>query len=412
MAAGWDPWAVPEEEDILAPDNRTAPAPKAEGSRTVRLTAEDIDAVWNEVLNRLLTEKQWLQAPEGTALDDKWTTVTCDLYEWEHHDVKVEIGNGIIYIINNRPNENNTMQDTLTHGMGDACIGCIKHKDKLRVAVFTGEGRMYSAGGDPKAWQAQAASAQAGGEYTGDGTVGVRIPKKPMTEECIAHLNALGDRAVAAGAFPPGQVDIGRLSAAKSMHTICNLPQFTICLQNGSAMGGGVGWVCSCDYIIALKRSYLVLSEVKIGVIPATISPYVVQKMGVARSKRLFCCAENLTAVRAKEYGIVDEVVENMREGHERVRALVQKISQCGPRGVELAKAACGQVSGMPLGETLAHLTCASQTQSFENEEGLEGLAALQAKTAPEWQQTPIGFDVWPTTGVSAGKKGAKEADD
>merc|ERR1719356_2243497 len=108
------------------------------------------------------------------------------------------------------------------------------------------------------------------------------------------------ERCYHADGFKYGPVSHGQLSAAKQWDTWAKLPQFTICLVNGSAMGGGVGCVCCCDYVIAVKKAYFVLSEVKIGVIPATISPYVIAKIGIANSKKLFCCAENYNAERAK----------------------------------------------------------------------------------------------------------------
>merc|ERR550514_397102 len=122
------------------------------------------------------------------------------------------------------------------------------------------------------------------------------------------------DLTVKATKVTGAQADTGRLGAAKQWDCWAKLPQFTICLVNGSAMGGGVGCVCCCDYVISVKKAYIVLSEVKIGVIPATISPYVVSKLGVSNCKRLMCTAENMTARRCHELGMVDVVVENMKE--------------------------------------------------------------------------------------------------
>merc|ERR1719356_1842023 len=154
------------------------------------------------------------------------------------------------------------------------------------------------------------------------------------------------ERCYHADGFKYGPVSHGQLSAAKQWHTWYTVPQFSICLVNGSAMGGGVGCICCCDYVIAVKRAYFVLSEVKIGVIPATISPYVIQKIGVSNAKRFFCAAENLSAMRAKDYGIVNEVVENMREGHQKVQELVKAISRCGPRAVQVCKEMVVALSG------------------------------------------------------------------
>lgn len=269
---------------------------------------------------------------------------------------------------------------------------------------------MFCAGGDPKAWQSQAAAMKGEMDMSkGDGTVGVRIPLRPASHEAIAAMDAMGIRAVKMGAFPAHAIDIGRCVGTKNLNMMVNLPQFTIGLINGSAMGGGVGWLCAMDYVIAVRRAYIVLSEVKIGVIPATISPYVVQKMGVSRSKRFFCCAENLTASRAKDYGIVDEVVDNMREGHEKVKAVVEKMCPLGPRGVEIAKIAVCGVWGASLGDALSRYTTRLQSRTVNSEEGRAGADALKSGTLPPWLVSTIQYETWPTVGVGLGGKVKKD---
>merc|ERR1712039_864209 len=153
------------------------------------------------------------------------------------------------------------------------------------------------------------------------------------------------------------QANEGRLGAAKQWDCWAKLPQFTICLANGSAMGGGVGCVCCCDYIISVKKAYFVLSEVKIGVIPATISPYVVAKLGESNSKRFFCAAENLAAARAKELGIVNEVVADMQEGQDRIKAMCELMSSCSPDTVCRVKRLVFCCSGRPFDEGLLFQT-------------------------------------------------------
>merc|ERR1719456_311534 len=98
---------------------------------------------------------------------------------------------------------------------------------------------------------------------------------------------------------------------AKFLYMFQTLPQLTIALVQGSAMGGGVGLASICDVVIAVKNAYFVLSEVRLGVIPATISPYVVAKLGVANAKRLFCTAENCSAEMGKKMGLVQHVINS-----------------------------------------------------------------------------------------------------
>merc|ERR1711939_1169725 len=101
-----------------------------------------------------------------------------------------------------------------------------------------------------------------------------------------------------------------------------------------------------CDYVIACKKAYFVVSEVRIGVIPATISPYVTAKIGAANAKRMFNTAENMKAHRAKEVGIVNDVVENMKEGHERIQEILKVIQPCAPRSLAASKELIFTVAG------------------------------------------------------------------
>jgi len=403
--ADWDPFAVDEQ-----PDAPAAPAPAAveaaktqdeNGEKVVSLEKEDMNYVSEEVLRRLKASKPW-ETPLDPKPDLLWHTPTCTLADWRHQDVKVEVGTGIAYVIFNRPNENNSLQDTINFGTNDALYGLHERKEDIRVAVFTGEGRMYCSGGDPKSWQSNAARLR--GEYVeGDGTVANRcVEAKEMSPEVMQAATALQMRAFYANAFKFGPVSYGQLCAAKQWHTWYTLPQFTISLVNGSAMGGGVGCVCCCDYVIAVKKAYFVLSEVKIGVIPATISPYVIAKIGTSNAKRFFCAAENLTAARAKEFGIVDEVVDNMKEGHERIKEIVKAISEIPPRAVESYKEIVAGTSGVPYGKALVHYMCRKQAMAADGKEVAEGLAAAAEKRLPAWAEKPIGFEKWPMVGVGS----------
>lgn len=347
----------------------------------------DMDKIIKEIDANLRQDKPWCQAPDPKP-DLMWHTPTCDSYDWKHKDVKFEVSDGIAYVILNRPSENNSMNDTLGAGINDALYALHARPD-IRVAVFTGEGRMFCAGGDPKSWQAEARQAR-GEIFEGDGTVGNHIPLKPQTDEVMEHLYHLGQRAVAAGAFPSGVPDIGRLCAALQWHTWTTLPQFTIALVNGSAMGGGVGCVCCCDMPIACKKAFFTLSEVRIGVIPATISPYVVAKIGTVNAKRLFCTAENLSAVRAKEIGMVTEVVENMKEGHIRIKEILAQVSLCGPRAVETTKRLCVGVANRPINEPLMFYTAAMASKAAATDEAKMGKEAAKANKPMPWEAAPI----------------------
>ena len=95
---------------------------------------------------------------------------------------------------------------------------------------------------------------------------------------------------------------------------MCIRDRYTVALVNGSAMGGGFGFLCCCDCVIAKKTAFFALSEVKLGVIPATISPYVLAKIGPGNARRLFMTGETVNGDKGMSIGLVQEVVATNEE--------------------------------------------------------------------------------------------------
>merc|ERR1711971_498777 len=187
-------------------------------------------------------------------------------------------------------------------------------------------------------------------------------------------------RGLMGGHFPPDSLGVGQIVTAAQWKAWAVLPQFTICIANGSSMGGGLGWNCCCDYLITLKKAFFVLSEVKIGVIPATISPYVIRKMGPSHAKRLFCTAENLKGERAVEVGMANEVVENMPAAHERVKELCKVMTLCGPTASLAFKDLFLCLAGQPMSEPVLSQTQGYFAKSAVSEEGVEGIGVEKSK--------------------------------
>lgn len=313
---------------------------------------------------------------------------TCKSDDWRHQDVKLEISQGIGYVIMNRPNENNSLNDSIGSAMQDATT-CMYQRPDLRIVVLTAEGRMFCAGGDPKGWQASAARAR-GEVVEGDGTVANRIDYVEAGPANIKRWTKFYNRGLTGKAFPEGGVGVGQLIAAMGWKMWANLPQFTICLANGSSMGGGVGWNCVCDYLIGVKKAFFVLSEVRIGVIPATISPYVIRKMGPSHAKRLFCTAENLKTAKAMEVGMANECVENMAEGHQRIKAICKLMTKCGPNASIVLKDLFLSITGQPMNEPVMALAHSRYSKSIAEKEGLEGLDVIKKGGVPSWESTVI----------------------
>ena len=124
---------------------------------------------------------------------------------------------------------------------------------------------------------------------------------------------------------------------AAMLKALADLPQPTIARVQGAAYGGAVGLVSCCDIAIAGDRASFCLSEVKIGLVPATISPYVIRAIGERAARRYFVTAERFDAARAADLGLVSEVVpQDTLDG--KVEELVDAILANGPEAVLAAK--------------------------------------------------------------------------
>lgn len=295
--------------------------------------------------------------------------------EWKNEEVLFEVREGIAYITLNRPAANNAMNDGIEGGIRDAvCI--LKNRPDIRIAVLTANGRMFCAGGDPKGFQQAQASAGAIGAG-GEGADGEKFPPPPGP--MIAH-------AAEYAKFN----DQSAQEFAKMLYEFSILPQFTICCMNGSAMGGGVGLVSICDYVIAVKTAHATLSEVKLGVIPATISPHVIRTIGTANSKRLFCTAENCNAEMAREAGLVQKVVPTVADFPAAIKEIADKLVQCAPGAVFASKMVMMNCLNQTITEEMIQYTAKEYTRVRRTEGCVEGMKALLAKKKPSWMEQKI----------------------
>ena len=153
-----------------------------------------------------------------------------------------------------------------------------KQSPDLKILFLTGAGNMFCTGADPKMFQMAA----------------------QMAKEAAAKGTQGGD-------------EDGNASSANQFAEFLNdlhqLKCHTVGLCNGSAMAGGIGLLCCCKHVIAKKQGMFSLSEVKLGVIPAAISPYVVEKMGVSNARRFFMTGETINSAAAVKSLLVDAIV-------------------------------------------------------------------------------------------------------
>ena len=177
--------------------------------------------------------------------------------------------------------------------------------------------------------------------------------------------------------------DAGQL--AELMMLLNNLPQATIALVQGAAYGGAVGLAACCDMVVACEGSSFCLSEVKIGLVPAVISPYVVQAIGERQSRRYFVTAEAFGSRKAQQFGLVHEVVENEADLDEAKEQLLAPLLKNSPNAVTAAKALLLAVSNKPIEEAVIADTVERIADIRVSAEGQEGLSAFLNKRKPNW---------------------------
>lgn len=249
--------------------------------------------------------------------------------------------NGVAHLTLNRPEVHNAFNDALIAEMTSA-LDALERDTQVRAVILSGNGKSFSAGADLNWMQAMAGYSHA---------------------ENLRDAEALGDL----------------------MHRLDSLKKPTIALVQGPAFGGGVGLVACCDIAIAAQRASFCLSEVKLGLIPAVISPYVVAAMGPRAARRYFLTAERFSAEKAMALGLVHEVVAD--DGLDAAaESLIVELLAAGPIAVREAKDLIAAVAFRPPEAGLRQDTAERIARIRASDEGREGLTAFLEKRPPNWR--------------------------
>ena len=171
---------------------------------------------------------------------------------------------------------------------------------------------------------------------------------------------------------------------AELLYRLNFLPVPTIARVQGAAMGGGCGLVACCDIALAADNAVFAFSEVKLGLIPATISPYAIRAIGEKQARRYFQTAERFSAVQARELGLVSEVMDES-ELDDAVEKTVDLILSNSSEAVRAAKQLAFDVAGRPITPELLQQTSEGIADIRASEEGKEGLSAFLEKRKPAW---------------------------
>ncbi|HOP06975.1 MAG TPA: enoyl-CoA hydratase/isomerase family protein [candidate division Zixibacteria bacterium] len=256
-----------------------------------------------------------------------------------YQTVDFSVDGRIANVTFNRPEIHNAFNGTVIEEMSDI-FAKIKADDDIRVVLLTGRGKSFCAGADLN-W--------------------MRGVIKQSFDENLAESNALAD-------------------LFYSIYT-CKRP--VIGRINGAAIGGGTGFVAVCDIAIAARSAKFSFSEVKIGVVPACIGPYVVKKMGEGKARELFITGERMNGDRAYEVGLVNRVVDDDQLDAE-VNNLVKSVLTSGPEAVAMAKRLVSEVPGMTP-EQFKPFTAEMIARLRVSDEGQEGMDAFLNKRKPNW---------------------------
>jgi methylglutaconyl-CoA hydratase len=184
--------------------------------------------------------------------------------------------------------------------------------------------------------------------------------------------------------YSPAENEADALRLADMLRTIYFSPKPVVARVQGDCYAGGMGLVAACDIVVAAEGVNFCLSEVKLGLIPATISPYVIRAMGEQASRRWFLTAERFDAQEARRLGLAHEVVP-AHALDATVAAIVKALAGNSPNAVREAKKLVRDIAGVPVDDALLADTAGRIAAIRASNEGREGVAAFLDKRKPSW---------------------------
>jgi methylglutaconyl-CoA hydratase len=174
------------------------------------------------------------------------------------------------------------------------------------------------------------------------------------------------------------------LKVARMFHAVHSCSRPVVGRVQGDAFGGGVGLAAACDIVVAADAANFILSEVKLGLVAATISPHVVRAMGARQAARYMLTAEKFDAARAQELGLVHEIVAPQALDAQ-VERLVQQLLGASPAALAATKRLLADVVEAPVDDVLLAATAKCIADARVSAEGREGIGAFLEKRAPAW---------------------------
>jgi methylglutaconyl-CoA hydratase len=259
----------------------------------------------------------------------------------QYETLIVETAGQVVTVTLNRPDVRNAFNETMIAELTSA-FTALNDREEVRAVVLAANGKAFCAGADLN-WMKKMAG------YSDD----------------------------------ENRADAMRLAGMLSAIYCCNKP--VIARVNGDAYAGGMGLIAACDIVVAVEGARFCLSEARLGLIPATIAPYVIRALGEQASRRYFTTAEQFDCATAFRFGLVSEIA-----GAERLDECVQQIAATlcanGPQAVRACKQLVQDVAGRELNAALIEETAARIALTRASAEGREGVASFLEKRPPAWR--------------------------
>jgi methylglutaconyl-CoA hydratase len=249
---------------------------------------------------------------------------------------------GVKRIVLSRPDVRNAFDETMIQELKDALakLAAIPDLEEMRLLILTGEGKIFSAGADLNYMKRLAGSGEA---------------------ESLADAKSL----------------------AQLFYDLAAFPAPVICAVRGAAIGGGMGLAVSTDYVFSEERATFATTEVRLGIVPAVISPYIVRRIGLAAASSLLLTGRRIKAPEARELGLVQRVTSEDSFDSE-LEEVAREFLRAGPESARRTKKLLHNAAPLPNPDQI-EFTAESIAKARCSEEGQTGLASFFDKKVPPW---------------------------
>lgn len=272
---------------------------------------------------------------------------SCTLDNWKHTCLRCTLGKQTATLQFNKAATNNTIDPAMLDALQDAVMD-LQQRREVRVVIIKSEGKLFSNGFDPK----------------------YLMSESSMTER---------------------QISLVQLQFAKILYSLQRLPQLTVALIQGSAMGAAVGLVCACDMVYSVRGAYFAMSETKLGAVPTTSIPYIMRRITYIKDVyQLVLAGGSFAAEAARDYGIVSEVVDDAAGLEAECKSLCDRMTLCAPGAVAATKEVVTNTVGVPPSSFMLNYVASVVAEVRRGPEAKGGIEAIQSRKRPKWAEVPV----------------------